>query len=83
MILPSPDGVELQEWADSVTFAISNYPNAWALTDGDWRQWGMQFFLDPYLCRYDPPDPHHFAHWREWAHKLTDTMSAAPGSPRR
>lgn len=70
----------LTEWADAATYAMINYPNSWSMGD-DWQQWGTVFFTDPFLSRYDPPNPYHYTDWRDWARKLADSMTAAPGSP--
>lgn len=72
----------LPDWADAATFSMINYPNSWGL-NGDWQQWGMIFFTDPFLSRYDPPNPYDydFTNWQEWARRLADSMAAAPDSP--
>lgn len=70
----------LTEWADAATYAMINYPNSWPMSD-DWRQWGMIFFTDPFLSRYDPPNPYDYDDWQEWARHLADSMAAAPDSP--
>lgn len=81
MFFPNPDGMSLQDWADAATYSIINYPNSWQMQNGEWQSWGMIFFLDPYLSRYDPPNPYDFTDWMDWAKRLADSMSAAPGSP--
>lgn len=81
MFFPRPDDIELKDWSDGVVFALINYPGIWWLSGDDWQQWGMLFFMDPYLSRYDPPDPYQYQDWREWARKLADSMTAVPGSP--
>lgn len=78
MFFPDPDGIELQDWADAATYVMINYSNARGLGDEDWQQWGMNFFSDPFLSRYDPPNPYDFTDWRKWARKLADSMSPAP-----
>lgn len=70
----------LKEWADAATYAMLNYPNSWGMAD-DWQQWGMVFFTDPFLSRYDPPNPYDYTDWQEWARRLATSMQAAPGSP--
>lgn len=73
--------MELHPWADSVAYAMLNYPNSWGLFDEDWQQWGMVFFTDPFLSRYDPPNPYVYDDWVEWGKKLADSMQPAPDSP--
>lgn len=82
MILPNPQDMELKDWADAVTLAIANYPESWGLGDEGWQRWGTHFFSDPFFSRYDPPNPYQYDNWREWALKLSESMAAAPGSPR-
>lgn len=82
MFFPNPEGMELHPWADAVCFSMINYPNAWALGDEDWQTWGSSmFFHDPFLSRYDPPNPYDYQDWQEWGRKLADSMSAAPAAP--
>lgn len=81
MFFPNPDGMDLQDWADSATLAMINYPNSWGMQGDEWQQWGMIFFTDPFLSRYDPPNPYNYVDWQEWARKLADSMAAAPDSP--
>lgn len=74
--------MSLASWADAAVYAIINYPNAWSLQDTDWQAWGAQvFFSDPFLSRYDPPNPYVYSDWVEWAKKLADSLAAAPDSP--
>lgn len=80
MFFPNPDGMELQAWADAAAYSMVNYPNSWAMQD-DWQHWGTIFFTDPFLSRYDPPNPYDYQDWREWARRLADSMAAAPDSP--
>lgn len=82
MFFPDPQGMAMHDWADAVTFAMINYPNAWRLADEDWQEWGSgMFFHDPYLSRYDPPNPYSYESWVDWGRKLADSMSAAPAAP--
>lgn len=72
--------MDLQAWADAATYSMINYPNSWQM-QGDWQDWGTIFFNDPFLSRYDPPNPYDYQDWVEWAKRLADSMAAAPDSP--
>jgi hypothetical protein len=74
--------MSLEDWSDAATYAMVNYPNSWEFRGTDWQAWGAQvFFNDPFLSRYDPPNPYVYDNWVEWAKRLADSMAAAPDSP--
>ena len=81
MYFPDPSDMGLREWTDSAAFSMINYPNSWGMDSPDWQMWGMIFFTDPFLNRYDPPNPYDYRDWKEWARRLADSMSQAPDSP--
>lgn len=72
----------LRDWADASMYTLINYSNCYALLDDNWQLWGTMFFNDPYLSRFDPPNPYEFTQWEVWAERLLDAMGPAAGSPK-
>jgi hypothetical protein len=81
VIIPNPDGMQLQPWADAVVSALGQYSNCITpLVGNDWQSWGMMFLNDPSLSTLGPPNPYAFHDWVNWGQRLYDALGNASGA---
>ena len=81
MLLPNPQGVELQVWADSVYQVLMQYPNMRGLVGPDWQAWGAGISNSPSLGQYQPPNPYQFDDYVTWGQQLAASLGPAPTAP--
>ena len=72
--------MELQAWANGVSYDLAQYSIISNLNGDDWRGWAMMFFNNPKLDALNPPNPYFFDDWREWGARLSESLSNARGS---
>lgn len=81
MLIAIPQSMKLQDWVQSVLFAMPGYSNISAMSNDDWQKWGLQFLSDPYLSTLHPPDPYAWDDWRLWGEHLVMALESAPDVP--
>lgn len=66
-----PRGVTLTQYADALAASLARYGWAERLDAGvDWTLWAERVVELPAIRAQNPPAPHDFSDWREWAHRL-------------
>ncbi len=82
MLIPTPNEMTLESWADAVVQACVQYSNINPFT-GDWQAWGMCFLMSPQIGNLLPPNPYQYDDWREWGYLLAQALLNAKGAPRQ
>lgn len=72
-----PRFVDLYRWADETVgllYDVSAVPRLDA--PGEWLPWARDVVGTPAIAAFNPPDPDHFADWREWAVEFNEAISS-------
>jgi hypothetical protein len=81
VFIPLPGSLTLDDWANGVTAALTNYTGVPTLQGEDWQSWGTWFSNNPTLAVLNQPNPYHYSDWRVWGERLADALQQASGSP--
>lgn len=77
-MIPGPQGLNLQQWADAVVLTTAT---AWPLGRLDdverWQEWAVGLVRAPDFAKRVLPDPYQFSDWREWATRTVPMLEGA------
>lgn len=75
-VIPSPQGMELLDWASQVTDALAQFGPFGRLNDSDgWQRWGVALLGPVSLGGYTLADPYGFSRWQDWADSVYKELS--------
>ncbi len=73
-MITRPTGMTLPEWADRVSFDLSEYGVTSKIVGDDWQGWAVQFLNNVDIGR-NLPNPYNFENWLEWAERFCETSA--------
>ena len=72
-----PVGIELQDWADQVSYDLAEYTVVQKLLDVEkWQDWAVLFVTSPGISQYNIPNPYDFDadDWKGWGMRLCNAL---------
>lgn len=69
-----PVGMTLQQWADAVTYDLTEYVVPQVLMGEDWQSWAVPLVATTTLSGNNPPNPYQFIDWQEWAMRFCNAV---------
>ena len=72
-MIPSPRGMDMHRWADTVVYDLSGRGTLPILTGSDWKNWAERVVNtlnidNPYL------KPYNYNSWQEWAERFVGVV---------
>lgn len=69
-----PRYLDVLEWTDRMALLLTSIPTYKLADAALWREWADFVQSFPQIASFNPPNPHMFEDWREWATRFNQVV---------